>query len=389
MEELLMGGMWPIIVAVGWISCIICAIVCVKVSSKKGYESKFLWALIGLYGNFVGVIIVLLATDKKAVAFEKNMPEFYRLCQSQGIYQCETPKERQKAELVAKRLDMQYDDIKQLFETCKSYAENKERIAESQQAASELNQLKAAETRKKNELEKYASYIYAGSAKRVAMLQEYVDKYHAEAQKMRDVAKYAHGQFNQKEEHWELWGGFADGLAGPAAGVAAAAASMQRNEEIREQNRINEQTMAPVMVEAVKQSAKYKEYEEKYIAEVEEAKLKLVAEDTPKECFDRLILRDSSVTVSETGTCTVTVKARLKNTFNIFEDVKAVVDGNIKAKIYDGADVIGTAVMVLPINGINSDSNDVSLEGMCLFCANRQGNYIVEFEPGNLWAMEF
>lgn len=40
-----------------------------------------------------------------------------------------------------------------------------------------------------------------------------------------------------------------------------------------------------------------------YEKSLEEAKIKLVAEDSPAHCLDRLTFRDTKVTVSRTGTC--------------------------------------------------------------------------------------
>jgi len=73
--------------------------------------------------------------------------------------------------------------------------------------------------------------------------------------------------------------------------------------------------------------------------------------------------------------------------YYIFGDVKATIDGTIQGEIYDGNEKIGTANLVLPLDGI-PDASMVTIKGMCLFCGQPGKKYTVKFNAENLWAME-
>ena len=105
-------------------------------------------------------------------------------------------------------------------------------------------------------------------------------------------------------------------------------------------------------------------------------------------CLKRLAFTETKVEVSETGTCTVTTKVALTEPFTIFEDIKAVIDGTIIAKIYDGETLVGTAALVLPSKGIGYYHDPYPLKGMCLYCGKKDRDYRVEFAAVDLWAME-
>ena len=117
---------------------------------------------------------------------------------------------------------------------------------------------------------------------------------------------------------------------------------------------------------------------------IDEAKAKLVADDSASECFARIMFSDTKISVAKTGTCTVTTSARV-NPFVIFGDVPAVVDGTVIADIYENDNLIGTAEMVLPVYGAGENT---PLIGMALSCGQVDGRYTVKFRYKNLWAME-
>ena len=69
----------------------------------------------------------------------------------------------------------------------------------------------------------------------------------------------------------------------------------------------------------------------------------------------------------------------------IFDDVDAIIDGTIIAKIYDGKTLVGTASLVLPKYGVKGETK---LKGICLYCGTKGKTYTVEYAATNLWAME-
>ena len=76
-----------------------------------------------------------------------------------------------------------------------------------------------------------------------------------------------------------------------------------------------------------------------------------------------------------------------RSEYYIFGDVKATIDGTIQGEIYDGNEKIGTANLVLPLDGI-PNANMVAIKGICLFCGQPGNHYSVKFNAENLWAME-
>ena len=68
-----------------------------------------------------------------------------------------------------------------------------------------------------------------------------------------------------------------------------------------------------------------------------------------------------------------------------FDDVPAIVDGTIIAKIYDGDQLCGTAQLVLPMYGVG---RDIPLNGICIDCCKPGKTYTAKFSAKNLWAME-
>ena len=99
----------------------------------------------------------------------------------------------------------------------------------------------------------------------------------------------------------------------------------------------------------------------------------------------KISFSNTDVLVSETGAAMVCTSATLDPKFKIFDDVPAVVDGTIIAKIYDGDQLCGTAQLVLPMYGLGQN---IPLNGICIDCCKPGKNYTAKFIAKNLWAME-
>ena len=64
---------------------------------------------------------------------------------------------------------------------------------------------------------------------------------------------------------------------------------------------------------------------------IEEARTKLVSKNSPDVCFGHLSFSKATVSVSQTGTCTVSASVFLHKPMLIFDDVNAVIDGSVNA----------------------------------------------------------
>lgn len=314
---------------------------------------------------------------------EKNKKEeFYRECLKSGIEKCENEKEILKSKLIAEKCGIQYEDISDLYSEAKILVIKKE---QKEQDAS----LKAQKEEERLEQKSLVEYEgLTGREKRIAMLTAEREALLQKAETLKSGAKAVMNASQQKEKDWAVHGGIANGIAGPAAGAATALNIQAQNAQIRAQNKANLQAFAPVIMNSYKGAVSYESQARSITASIDNAKTKLLGKDDIQTCMRRLVFTETEVNVSDTGTCTVTTKVALTEPFTIFEDVKAVIDGTVIAKIYDKEDLVGTAALVLPSRGIGYYHNPYPLKGMCLYCGGKDRNYRVEFASVNLWAME-
>ena len=119
--------------------------------------------------------------------------------------------------------------------------------------------------------------------------------------------------------------------------------------------------------------------------EIASFKTKLIAEEPKEALMKRITFSNTDVIVSETGAAMVCTSASLDPDFVIFDNVPAVVDRTIIAKIYDGNQLCGTAQLVLPLYGLGQD---ITLNGICIDCCKPGKTYTVQFAAKHLWALE-
>lgn len=308
-------------------------------------------------------------------------PAFYAECLENKIYACQTEKEIQKAKLIADKHKLHYSDISILYSEAKALHD---KAAEAKEAAA-LESIKNAERLQYKKTAQFSRF--SGRDKRIAMLTAEMEEANRSADGLWAVSKGIASASQQKEHDWAIHGGIASGIAGPAAGLAAATDIQAKNAQIRSQNEANLKYFSSSMTSTALASADQRLLADKLKAEIEEAKTKLVSEDSAETCLSKLSFSNTNISVSDTGTITVTTCAQLNSELKIFGDVCAVIDGTIIAKIYDADTYIGYASMVLPKYGIEKKA---SLSGMCLFCGKKENvdSYSITFSAYNLWAME-
>ncbi|MBQ5991053.1 MAG: hypothetical protein IJL62_00735 [Clostridia bacterium] len=319
------------------------------------------------------------AREKKRQNIEEQKVAFIKEYEQNGILECRTEKEIQKATLLAQKYRLEFTDISALFYEAKN---SRARDTENRQAAA-IQSKKDEERRQFETLNRYSSF--SGRDKRIAILTDERKEALNEAEMMRITAKTVHDATQQKEQDWATQGGIASGIAGPAAGIATALNVQAKNAEIRAQNQENLKTFAPAIQAAYRKAFEYDSRADALQKQIDEAKIKLVSKDDALTCLSRITFSDTTVDVSETGACTVTTTAKAKQPLLIFDDVKATIDGTVIAKIYDGKSLVGAASLVLPKYGISSEAE---LKGMCLSCGTPGKHYTVQFAAVNLWAME-
>lgn len=286
----------------------------------------------------------------------------------------------QKAQLLADKYKLKYPNgIEALYQ----------QGLEGHKAVSQrfvLNRLEEKRTEEQKEFQRLNQYSdLTGKEKRIAMLSDRAAELRKKAKGDREFADMLMRSGQQKEQDWAIWGGIADGLAGVGAGVSMAADVQLQNMQIRAENEKRRQAALPGYMFMTNSAYDNQKNADRIMQEVENIKLKLVADVPAAELMKKITFSNTDVLVSETGAAMVCTSASLDPNFRIFEDVPAVVDGTIVAKIYDGDQLSGTVQLVLPVFGLGQN---IPLNGICLDCCKPGKHYTVKFAAKNLWAME-
>lgn len=335
--------------------------------------------------GFLGVasVILMFILDIKKNAATKTatmLDRFFVECVHSEVDDFSKAKNKQRAQLLADKYNLKYPNgIEELFERAL-----KEHEAISQRSA--LNHLegeRAVERREFERLNKYADLT--GKAKRIAMLLDQAAELRKEAKSQYKYADMLMRSGQQKERDWAIWGGIANGIAGPGAGVSTAVDIQMQNMQIRAENEKRRQAALPAYMSMTNSAQRNRRNADEIMKEIENFKLKLVSDESAAELMKKISFSNTDVLVSETGAAMVCTSATLDVNFKIFDDVPAVVDGTIVAKIYDGNQLCGTAQLVLPMYGLGQD---IPLKGICIDCCKPGKKYTAKFTAKNLWAME-
>ena len=290
------------------------------------------------------------------------------------------PKNKQKAQLLADKYNLTYPNgIEALYEQ----AFNAHKAVSQRFVLNRLEEKRAEERKEFERLNKYSDLT--GKAKRIAMLTDRAAELRAEAKIQDQYAQMLMRSGQQKERDWALWGGVADGIAGFGAGVSTAIDLQMQNIQIRAENEKRRQAALPGYMFMTSNAQGNRSNADAIMKEIENFKLKLVSEDSSAELMKKISFSHTDVLVSETGAAMVCTCASVDPNFKIFEDVPAIVDGTIIAKIYDGDQLCGTAQLVLPVYGLGQN---IPLNGICIDCCKPGKTYTAKFSAKNLWAME-
>ena len=312
-----------------------------------------------------------------------NNDRFYVECVLAECTDFSKEKNVQRAKVFADKYNISCGNdakaITELFNRC----ERAHKAISDQINSDLLAKKREAERSEIGKLTKYAE-LY-GKDKRLGMLKAQADELRRDEHKKRETANLAVRLSQEKEKDWAIMGGIADGLAGPGAGAAVALEVQRENAEIRERNQANLQAVMPTyrffMDNAFKSGRNAKEVEK----EIERTKERLIANTPAEEIMKKLSVNNTQVEVTETGAIRIVAQVTAEGKFVIYEDVKAFADGTLLAHVYDGNREVGTAKMVLPVDGVEKTANVV---GLCLSGGEKGKKYVVKYTPYKLWLME-
>lgn len=235
-----------------------------------------------------------------------------------------------------------------------------------------------------NRADEEKTIAYAnGFEKPRAMEANELSEYYEKAESMRKTGQNVlRSVYQEKEKDWSISGGIAQGLAGPAAGVAAAWDTMVENARIREAN-------AARRKEALDLSIAYQNLADKMIQNAPEMKftyelMKKYVPDYSKSAVslmtDYMHLKLNSVEYLSGGR-----SALVKASWDIGEQ-KCYIDGAVRAKLYSAdQEYVGCAYLVLPKSGTSIEKTGI-LQGVC-YAPTIKRDYRVVFEPRDLWEL--
>lgn len=343
--------------------------------------------------GIAAVILMFVLDNKKNAAAKKEaaqkqaevigatmLDRFFVECVLSEVHDFSKDKNKQRAQLLADKYNLKYPNgIEELFEQ----GLNGHKVVSQRFVLNRLEEKRAEERQEFERLNKYSDLT--GKAKRIAMLTDRAAELRKEAKNQDQYANMLMRSGQQKERDWATWGGIADGIAGFGAGVSTAVDIQMQNMQIRAENEKRRQAALPGYMFMTNSAQGNRRNADEIMKEIENFKLKLVSDESAAELMKKISFSNTDVLVSETGAAMVCTSATLDPKFKIFDDVPAVVDGTIIAKIYDGDQLCGTAQLVLPMYGLGQN---IPLNGICIDCCKPGKNYTAKFTAKNLWAME-
>lgn len=382
------------------ISCLICGGMILVGLGCYIFGAGF--SLIVLLGLIAGIIYQIRSTkEEKANAEEQflqwetdwkkrcnksiggtPLDRFYVECVMARCTDFSQPKNIERAKLLAQKYG-QYPPCttQELFQQ----AQEKHGTIGNDLRKERLSILKEQELRAYKESTQYLQY--RGKRKMEVMLTHNIQDLRRDVERIIEGAA-SYSPTLEKERNWGGWGGIADGLVGPGAGIATALNTQSQNAQIRDQNSAKLNAYLAYSTLAVMDAADVKrkaDYEQRILDSLPE---KLVYDpNSSQEIFDLLRFQCVKVEVSETGAFRITASVQAKQSPKIFGDVSAVIDGYVQALVYEDDQHIGTAKLVFPKHGVYSLSGE-PIMGIGLSGAHMNKKQTVRFEPGDLWMIE-
>lgn len=242
----------------------------------------------------------------------------------------------------------------------------------------------------------------SGVEKRKTMLSNLVSDYDVkinalkEGEEALNILGVAFLEQQKKETSWAIMGGIADGIAGPAAGLAVAAETMANNRKIQEHNAAMRQAAMDIMSGAPQLSG------DRYDLEIEQEKILRQIKKTDDKIalshpdattiWENIQIKDVTIRKTSSKVLAVTMTISLKESLvlEVPDNVRMVIDGTIKGRISLENVYVGEVLFPLPIYGIPTKAGqEIMLDGLCINSTKTPGDYTLKLnENQNIWVME-
>lgn len=186
--------------------------------------------------------------------------------------------------------------------------------------------------------------------------------------------------YQEKEHNWATWGGIAEGIAGPAAGIATAVQTMEENAQIRARNAATKVQMEQLRSDLIKQSITLQ------YSSGKTRQCRVIDWWSPKSLFNDLSIDTQSISIDP-------VTKSVKISVYVYPPAYTI-DGAIRAKLYTNeGKYAGCAYLVFPENGTLLEGDGEysrkrkMVSGICAEPIYKKNTYTVKFEPVNLWEL--
>lgn len=336
---------------------------------------------VSVIGTIISIMnIVNLKKDALLEIGGTNLDKFFVECVFSSCNEMKSEKTIARAKLLADKYNLKYPNgIQELYnEALKAHEQISKKLDEKI-----ISNLRIADEEEFNELNKYSDLV--GKAKRIQMLTDEMQNMLTTATQIEKTMNTVINSSQQKELNWATWGGIADGIAGPGAGIATAVDVQINNAKIRQQNEAAMDKLMPAYMHVTNNANQLRSNAKAIQEEIRDFQTKLTCDIPAEKLFEKLSFSETDISVSDCGSVKITTMVELNEKFKIFDDVPAVIDGTIIGKIYSGDTLKGTAQLVLPLYGIGKKTQ---LKGICLSDCKKGTNYTVKFVPKHLWALE-
>jgi len=354
---------------------------------------------------------------EKVEAGEWEFPaeQLYRQCLENNVLRLDNEFSIRKARQIAEnqikncepKMDITVFSGYLTVESLKRYLKKGEQLAKSADAQMYRQQSIPADAQASYEEKFYLnrcaelSKLY-GTEKRISILEQVLDDHRrrkaslvAGQEAMKQLGTI-YAQQQKKESDWAIAGGIAEGIAGPAAGLAVAANTMANNAEVRAYNESVLKTSRDMINGAYSLSSDIAQIEKDMInlqEQLDHAKQKVaLSKPDSGEIWENIKVGHVSVEKKPSGVLALSLPITIVKPFEVDvpEGVSVVVDGTITGKVWFEEHFVGEVFFVLPLYGIPSNMTAVvMLDGMCGRSVEASGTYKVTFENSqNLWIME-
>lgn len=329
--------------------------------------------------------------SKDDIVLAKNI---YAECKKRGIGKISSEEDKIILEMVSKQCRIK-DIVRamKLFDYGRSMAEQstvktKDVDIRKERVALENQYNKAVEQSKIVGWNKYLTKYYEKIAAKQKELAEYGVSY--------DLGINYAVNSTSKPTDWAIIGGLAQGIAGPAAGIMAAADVQRRNIQAAAASQKAREDGIKLAAYSSAFAKKAEGELRSILSEVEELTKRLYDADHPQIYFDYLSCKVCSYNVVMKNAMTISVDIECKKKLE-FNSIHIAIDGSIRVEIVDGDQVIANAFICADGFGV-TDFNNVGFRGKKTysvvamttgnFAFNKSKQYTFRFFPEHIWMIE-